>query len=105
VLSSTEEVWGLVVNEALACGTPTLVSNMCGCAPDLIRKGFNGSVFDPAAPEQLASLLKSLISGKTQYADRIEIRQDAINRFSIGESADAFVTACRTAIGFEDKNR
>lgn len=104
VLPSTEEVWGLAVNEALACGTPTLVSNMCGCAPDLIREGFNGSTFNPTAPEQLAKLLNKLISGSTQYAKEIEIREDALGRFSIEKSSDAFITACRTAIGFEDKN-
>lgn len=98
VLPSTEEVWGLVVNEALACGTPTLVSDMCGCAPDLIQKGFNGSIFDPRAPKELARLLKSLISGDTQYAEEAEIRQDTLNRFNIEKSAGVFATACYTAV-------
>lgn len=37
VLPSREEVWGLVVNEALACGLPAIVSNICGCVPDLVK--------------------------------------------------------------------
>lgn len=36
VLSSRSETWGLVVNEAFACGKPAVVSDMVGCAPDLI---------------------------------------------------------------------
>lgn len=40
------ETWGLSVNEALACGTPVIVSNQCGCAPDLVKDGINGYVFE-----------------------------------------------------------
>jgi glycosyltransferase involved in cell wall biosynthesis len=36
VLSSDYgETWGLVVNEAMASGLPSIVSNQCGCAEDL----------------------------------------------------------------------
>jgi glycosyltransferase involved in cell wall biosynthesis len=34
--SDAKETWGLVVNEAMACGLPCIVSNACGCAEDLI---------------------------------------------------------------------
>jgi glycosyltransferase involved in cell wall biosynthesis len=36
-LPSQSETWGLIVNEALAVGTPCVVSDRVGCAPDLIR--------------------------------------------------------------------
>ncbi len=32
----SEETWGLVVNEALACGRPVIVSDTVGCVPDLV---------------------------------------------------------------------
>jgi glycosyltransferase involved in cell wall biosynthesis len=37
--------WGLVVNEAAACGVPALVSDGVGCARDLIAPGETGFVF------------------------------------------------------------
>lgn len=40
ILPSTNEVWGLVVNEALACGMQVIVSEKCGVA-DLV-KGMDG---------------------------------------------------------------
>jgi 1,2-diacylglycerol 3-alpha-glucosyltransferase len=57
VHASTTEQWGLVVNEAMASGLPVLVSNRCGCAPDLVQEGVNGFTFDPYNVEQLAQLM------------------------------------------------
>ena len=39
------ETWGLAVNEAQACGRPSLVSDCVGCARDVIGEGENGSIF------------------------------------------------------------
>jgi glycosyltransferase involved in cell wall biosynthesis len=36
VLPSSDETWGLVVNEAMAAGTLPVVSDRVGCAPDLV---------------------------------------------------------------------
>jgi glycosyltransferase involved in cell wall biosynthesis len=54
VLPSESEEWGLVVNEAMACGVPVVVSSKCGCAPDLVRPGVNGFQFNYDNPEELA---------------------------------------------------
>jgi len=40
--SDGRETWGLVVNEAMACGLPAIVSEECGCVPDLIIQGKTG---------------------------------------------------------------
>lgn len=60
VLPTWKDTWGLVVNEAMACGAPVLVSGAAGCAADLVRDGVNGFVFDPADAEGLAELLRRL---------------------------------------------
>ncbi|HEX8076600.1 MAG TPA: glycosyltransferase [Chthoniobacterales bacterium] len=44
-LPSGSETWGLVVNEAFACGIPAVVSDRVGCAPDLIEEGKTGFTF------------------------------------------------------------
>jgi glycosyltransferase involved in cell wall biosynthesis len=57
VLPSKREEWGLVVNEAMACGAPVVVSNRVGSHFDLVRDGENGFVFAPDDVEQLAGIL------------------------------------------------
>lgn len=39
-----DETWGVVVNEAMNCGLPIVVSNMVGSGYDLVRPGSNGFV-------------------------------------------------------------
>jgi glycosyltransferase involved in cell wall biosynthesis len=53
--ASTTEQWGLVVNEAMASGLPVLVSERCGCVPELVRPGCNGFTFDPLNTEDIAA--------------------------------------------------
>jgi 1,2-diacylglycerol 3-alpha-glucosyltransferase len=55
--ASTTEQWGLVVNEAMASGLPVMVSNRCGCAPDLVHKGVNGFTFDPYDTKAIAAAM------------------------------------------------
>jgi glycosyltransferase involved in cell wall biosynthesis len=55
VLPSTgRETWGLVCNEALACGTPIVVSDQVGCAPDLAKDGLVGRTFSMGNITELA---------------------------------------------------
>lgn len=52
--SDAAETWGLVVNEAMACGLPAVVSDAVGCGPDLIEEGATGAVFPLGDVAQLA---------------------------------------------------
>ncbi len=68
VHASTTEQWGLVVNEAMASGLPVLVSDHCGCAPDLVKDGVNGFRFDPYDVESLATRMTELAGGMHDLA-------------------------------------
>jgi glycosyltransferase involved in cell wall biosynthesis len=60
ILPSIMEPWGLVVNEAMACGVPVIVSSRCGCAADLVQDARNGFLFEPAESGQLGRLMLSM---------------------------------------------
>lgn len=62
VLPSIREPWGLVVNEAMACGTAVVVSDEVGCAPDLVRDGVNGLIFKAGDVADLAAALRRLLA-------------------------------------------
>lgn len=69
LLSSYGETWGLTINEAMACGTPVMVSKECGCCETLCIDGVTGwrtgtdvgsitealKQFATTTPEQLVS--------------------------------------------------
>ena len=42
VFPSHTDPWGLVVNEAMACGLPVISSDAAGCTADLVKDGCNG---------------------------------------------------------------
>ncbi len=54
VHTALQDQWALVVNEAMACGLPVLVSDRAGCARDLVSDGRNGWRFNPEDIEALA---------------------------------------------------
>ena len=60
VHASTSEQWGLVVNEAVASGLPVIVSNRCGCAPELVNG--NGFTFNPTNEHELTTRLLEMVS-------------------------------------------
>lgn len=62
------ETWGLVVNEAMACGTPAVVSDAVGCGPDLIVEGVTGSVYPMADTTALAGALGLMLGRKAEPA-------------------------------------
>lgn len=60
VLASVSEPWGLVVNEAAACGLPLLVSDRAGAAGTLVPepKGTTGTRFDPMNVKEIAESMR-----------------------------------------------
>ena len=57
VLPSRDEPWGVVVNEALACGTPVIVTDAVGAAEDLVTEGANGVIVPVGDVRSLAEAL------------------------------------------------
>lgn len=74
VLPSNRELWGLVVNEALACGVYVMVSRFAGAAFDMIEQApFDvGVSFDPTRRQDFVEALLA-VSEKRSALDRDKI--------------------------------
>jgi 1,2-diacylglycerol 3-alpha-glucosyltransferase len=60
VFPTHTDTWGLVVNEAMACGLPVISSNAAGCVADLVESGWNGRVVSAGDVGQLSSAMGEL---------------------------------------------
>ncbi len=72
VVPSRYEPWGVVVNEALACGCPVIVSDVVGARTDLVEDGVNGRVVPVGSPADLAAALAGPLPPGDPAKGRIE---------------------------------
>lgn len=61
VLPSTNDGYGLVANEAMACGMPVVISDGAGAA-DVVRKANAGEIFAAGNSKELGDCLQRIIS-------------------------------------------
>lgn len=64
VFPNHNQTWGLVVFEAMACGTPVILSQTTGAAEVLTDKK-NALIIAPMNPEEIADKLEELITNKS----------------------------------------
>lgn len=58
------ETWGLVVNEAMACGKAILVSDKAGCSIDLVKPGVNGYIMRSGDLKQCMEFIDKLTTSR-----------------------------------------
>jgi glycosyltransferase involved in cell wall biosynthesis len=94
---SLSDPWGLVVNEAMACGLPVLCSTRAGCAEDLIRPGENGWLVDPLDDDAFSSALLEALS--TDQRQRLgERARETAERFTPVAMAEGMRRALHHAL-------
>jgi len=78
------ETWGLVVNEAMACGRAVLVSTKAGCFSDLVENGKNGYVFESGEVNDCVSALEKMSDKQSCKKMGLESQQ-MIKKWSFAE--------------------
>jgi glycosyltransferase involved in cell wall biosynthesis len=83
------EPFGLVMLEAMACGTP-VIARPCGSVPEVVWQGVNGFV-----AESVAELVAAV--GRLETIDRAECRRHFERHFSVTRMVDRYEALYRRA--------
>lgn len=95
VFPSYSDPWGLVVNEAMACGLPVISSDAPGAVDDLVRDGENGFVYPVGSQEMLASCIERLLREPALREKMGRKSSEIIRKYSPEKCAAGFVEAAR----------
>jgi len=93
--SGPGETWGLVVNEAMCFGLPVIVSDIVGCASDLVHLGENGHTFPHNDAGELARCLNILIKGAAARRRAGEKSLEIIKQYNYQKDIESILAALR----------
>ena len=98
VLPSLSEPWGLVVNEAMICGLPVVVSKRAGAYWDLVKEGVNGFGFEPTNHEELKEIMLKFIRAEVDIVKMGEASREIIKPYTPENAAKQMLQAIKFAL-------
>ena len=99
VLPSHDEPWGVVVNEAMACGLPLILADRVGSAADLLVDGENGRRFTAGNIDQLAVCIKEVCSDESLRNNMANKSSEIISSWGYEMNLKSFRAACDYLLG------
>ncbi len=75
VLPTREDIWGLVINEALAYGLPTITTDRCVAGLELIEDGVNGYVVPVEDAQALAEKMNAVLAADLRQMGEASLRK------------------------------
>jgi len=97
ILPSEYEPFGVVVNEAMLCGCPAIVSDRVGARSELIENGKTGYIYPCGDVAALGQLLKSVLSDRSQLSELSIAARDRLSSWSPRENVAAQIHALKLA--------
>jgi len=104
VLPSLYEPFGLVVNEAMLCGCPVVVSDRVGAKYDLVRQGENGYIFPVGDVEVLATIFRDVLSDSGKRNLMSSAARERMETWSPREYISSIVEAVDAAVRLRGQN-
>ena len=75
VLPTREDIWGLVINEALAYGLPTITTDRCVAGLELIEDGINGYVVPVEDADALAEKIQAVLASDLEQMGKAALEK------------------------------
>jgi len=94
VLPTLEDIWGFVINEAMACGLPVVATHASQAAIEMIRSGENGYIVEEADSDELYLVLKNLVhnsGGRKKMGEKA--RETVEHEFDVSRMVKGFLSA------------
>lgn len=104
VFPTFEDVWGMVVPEAMVFGKPILCSSGAASC-ELIAEGENGYIFDPRNPEQLAEQMRRFLDNPDLTPSMGERSRQIIAKTTPETAAQGFVEVTSFLVGKKEGSR
>jgi glycosyltransferase involved in cell wall biosynthesis len=89
------DVWGLVVNEAMACGLPVIVSDKCVAGLELVKDGKNGYLVSMGDDTSLCGKVVEVCKDESNYAGMAQNALDTIRSYTIENMAATHIDAVK----------
>jgi glycosyltransferase involved in cell wall biosynthesis len=103
VLPSEYEPFGVVVNEAMLCRCPVIVSDRVGARFDLVKEGETGYVFPCGDIDALASVLRVALNDRPRLQRIGEAARKRMASWSPADYVNALVTSVSRAVGIRNE--
>jgi glycosyltransferase involved in cell wall biosynthesis len=98
VVPSEYEPFGVVVNEAMLCGRPVVVSDRVGAGYELVCSGQNGFVFPCGDVTALAEILREALPWPDRLRQMGGAARKRMETWSLTENVDALLEAVARAV-------
>ena len=92
VLPTHSDTWGLVVNEAMACGLPVITTDVAGCAEDLVHDKDNGFVVPARNLNALSEAMRRLALDHQLARDMGRRSSELVSNYSPEKCAAGFAS-------------
>lgn len=104
VLPTREDIWGLVINEAMAYGLPVITSDRCNAGLELVQDGVNGYIIPV---DSIDALEDSINSALAQSANMGKASLDRIAYYTIENMANIHISFFKEYLNsnLEDNNK
>lgn len=87
VLPTREDIWGLVINEAMTYGLPIITTDKCVAGLELIENGHNGFIVPVESSKAIANKINYLLESPTKRSEMAKNNLAKIRNYTIEKMA------------------
>lgn len=87
VLTTREDIWGLVINEAMANGLPVVTTERCVAGLELVKNGVNGYIVPVENVEETSNAINDILQNSKMQVAMAKSNLSTIRNYTIEQMA------------------